>query len=148
MLAVFLKSHWKLGVSIFIITCDQQEAVCYSQDATEKLYKTQMVAGHPSYRCNPTTSPFCRRQKTPSPNLEKQRIWNSPIPHHCSCQPRLLVWFRLLMQMFNISEWKQLSPTHTKIQQKAIIHKTSSGKKNNMPSWPIVSPISYAIVFL
>lgn len=50
--------------------------------------------------------------------------------------------------MFNISEWKQLSPTHTKIQQKAIIHKTSSGKKNNMPSWPIVSPISYAIVFL
>lgn len=35
-----------------------------------------------------------------------------PVPHLCSCQSGLLVRLGLLMQMFNISERKQLPPTH------------------------------------
>lgn len=74
-------------------------------------------------------------------DLERHRIWNLLLdPHLCSCQPGLLVRFRLFVQMFNIPEWKQLSPAHTqKTQQKAITNKTSSGKENKMPSWTFAS---------
>lgn len=129
-----------------MVTCDQQEFVyllqprCSSKEPNKSPLKTHMAAGHLSYICSLSISSCTRQTQT-----QKDRVQNMPVPHLRSCQSRLLVRLGLLMQMFNISEWKQLPPTHKS--NKCDHTELDVGRKTRFPLHPLslthLRPLSY-----